>query len=87
LPAAAILFRNVSRAGGDAPVPRHSSHYDHNNQHHNQHDKHCAAHNDDDDDQLRHYDIIDHDQQHIIDHDNNHNRAALHRDMHMALVR
>jgi hypothetical protein len=46
LPAAAILFWNVSRAAGDAPVPRHSSHYDHNYQHHNQHDKHCGAHND-----------------------------------------
>ena len=68
-------------------MPRHSSHYDHNNKHHNQHDKHCATDNDNHDYGHWHYNIIDHDQQHIIDHNDDHNRATLHRVVYMALVR
>jgi hypothetical protein len=61
------------------PIVANDYHDQHNlDYHHNQHDNHCATDNDNHD-QHRHYNII--------DHDNDHNRAALHRDMHMALVR
>lgn len=61
----------------DIDYLKHINQHD-NNQHDNQHNQHCAA-DHDNDDQHGHHDII--------DHYNNHNRATLHRLMHMALVR
>jgi hypothetical protein len=68
-------------------LPRYAAdNNDHNNQHLDQHDKHCATDNDNHD--YGHWHYNHHDlEQHLIDHDDDDNRAALHRLMHMALVR
>jgi hypothetical protein len=57
--------------------------HQHINQHDLDYDQHIDQHDHDPGTNYNHHDL----DQHILDHDDNHNRATLHRLMHMAMVR
>jgi hypothetical protein len=79
LSTSAIFFRLISRPTSNFAVPKYSGHNDNDNdnQHNYDDNQHCAA-DHDNDDQHWHHDII--------DDDDNHNRAALHRLMRVAMA-
>lgn len=58
---------------------QHDLKHNHLDQHNNQHDQYCSANDYDHDDRHWHYDVI--------DHNNHHDRAAMHRIMYVAMAR